>query len=303
MLRRGTIPVIKKGGQSMGPQGPQEPQVVQQPEQPIVPSSGSVPPIASQPMPGAKKGLSKGALWGIIGGAAGVVLLLVGVILAVTVFGGPNKADYEKAASVFSEATTAYNDMGIKSYELTSSSSTETTRKNALEGMKKLQETFNTKFEEAGKLKGIANDKALKDKWTKVDEKRAKFNSSVEEIYEISEKVTPIVKELSDFSSPTVSEVSSLRKKIEGVSVKNAATNTYITALANFLKAYEDYATYRASGSYDSSAYSKYNAAYNAYYDASKDWRSSIEKMTDEAELKNELNALSDALNEKEFAK
>ena len=44
-----------------------------------------------------KKKMSKGALWGIIGGKIGLVVIIVGVVLAVLLLGGPSKADYKAA--------------------------------------------------------------------------------------------------------------------------------------------------------------------------------------------------------------
>jgi hypothetical protein len=281
------------------PQQPPQPQFQPQPPQPNAFGSGPA-PVPGTPMPSApKKGLSKGALFGIIGGAVALVLLVVGVILAITLLGGPAKDDYRKAGDTLNSSITAYNKIGSESYELTSSSGTDSSRKNAIESMKKYQSDFNDKFQEAGKMKGIANDKDLKEKWNKVEEKRAKFNTSVEELFEVSEKVVPLMKEISNITSPTASQLSSIRERIEGIKVKNAPTNDYLTALAKYLKAAEDYANYRNAGSYDSSAYTKYSSALNDYYDATKDWSTAIKKMTDEAELKDSLNDLRDALVEK----
>lgn len=296
----------------MGPQEPQQPAApAPQPPQPPQPQFQAQPPQPNAfgsgpaPMPGApmppvqKKGLSKGAMFGIIGGAVGLILIIVGVVLAITLLGGPTREDYRKAGDTLSDATTAYNKIGTEGYELTSSSGTDASRKNAIETMKKYQSEFDDKFQEAGKMKGIANDKELKEKWDKVEERRSKFNTSVEELYEVSEKVVPIMREISNITSPTASQLSSIRERVEGTKVKNAPTNDYLTALANYLKASEDYANYRSTGTYDSSAYTKYSSAMNDYYDATKDWSTAIKKMTDEAELKDQLNDLRDAIVDK----
>ena len=50
-----------------------------------------------------KKGLSKGALWGIIGGSIGLIVIIVGIVLAVVFLGGPSKADYQEAAKTLKE--------------------------------------------------------------------------------------------------------------------------------------------------------------------------------------------------------
>lgn len=120
--------------------GPQEPQIPQEPEQPVPqppmqpnpqpqpqfiqqPQMQQFPqtqmpqpagPVIGAPMPSPKKRLSKGALWGIIGGAVGLVLVIVGVVLALTVFNGPTKADYVQANGTVNDAIDAYNDAGDK---------------------------------------------------------------------------------------------------------------------------------------------------------------------------------------------
>jgi hypothetical protein len=66
-----------------------------------------------QPMqPQPKKKLSKGALWGIIGGAIALVLVVVGAILAIVLLGGPTKADYKEAADYMSSESGSFGDAG-----------------------------------------------------------------------------------------------------------------------------------------------------------------------------------------------
>ena len=50
-----------------------------------------------------KKGLSKSALWGIISGSIGLIVIVVGIVLAVIFLGGPSKADYQEAAKAIKE--------------------------------------------------------------------------------------------------------------------------------------------------------------------------------------------------------
>ena len=73
-----------------------------QQSQQIQPTPNQVPP---QPTPGMsyqmppKKKMSKGALWGIIGGSIGLIILIVGIVLAIIFLGGPSKADYKDLIS------------------------------------------------------------------------------------------------------------------------------------------------------------------------------------------------------------
>ncbi|MDO4773981.1 MAG: hypothetical protein Q4A37_02545 [Candidatus Saccharibacteria bacterium] len=93
------------------PQGPAPQPMPPQPMQPVQPMPPQPPfggpvnpmnpmgPVGPAPM-GApyqmppKKGLSKGALWGIIGGSIALILLIVGVIMAVLLLSGPSREDY-----------------------------------------------------------------------------------------------------------------------------------------------------------------------------------------------------------------
>lgn len=301
----------------MGPQEPQQPQ--QAPVQPVMPQpqdvqqpqqfpQTQVPPVQPTGMapytstPAPKKGLSKGALWGIIGGGVGLVLVIVGVVLALTLFGGPTKADYSKAGDKVSEANSAYNNMSSNAYDLTSSSSTDTSRKNARESMQESADKFNAAFEEAGKMKGISGDKEVKEKYDAVEAKRTLFNSYLEKLLEISEKFTPVYSDFGNLSSSsTTSQLSAARKSLEDIgTLKDDATNTFIVASITYLKSLEDYKKYRdaytAGGTYDATAFTKYSSAYDTYADAAKDWQSSLTKTADEAELKDDLNALANTL-------
>ncbi len=75
------------------PPQPASPQPMMTPQPPVGSPIGPIPTVTPQPIP-PKKGLSKGALWGIIGGSIAFVLLIVGIILAVVFLSGPSKEDY-----------------------------------------------------------------------------------------------------------------------------------------------------------------------------------------------------------------
>ena len=47
-----------------------------------------------------RKKLSRGTLWGIIGGSIGLVVVVVAVILAIVFLGGPSKEDYKDLVSM-----------------------------------------------------------------------------------------------------------------------------------------------------------------------------------------------------------
>ena len=70
----------------------------------VPPTTGTPAPQSGAPKPGIKKGL----LFGIIGGAIGLVLLVVAAILWFTVFSGPSKADYETAHNAMTDVRDSY---------------------------------------------------------------------------------------------------------------------------------------------------------------------------------------------------
>lgn len=65
--------------------------------------SDQAPGVASMPPAQPKKPMSKGLLWGLVGGGIAFVVLIIVVIVAVLLFGGPSKSDYSKAARLVSQ--------------------------------------------------------------------------------------------------------------------------------------------------------------------------------------------------------
>ena len=85
---------------------PQPPKPPKAPQQSVSPSGQNPVPQQAQPgapvpaqAPAGSKGLSKGALWGIIGGSVGFLLLIIIVVLVLLLNIGPSKDDYRQAAS------------------------------------------------------------------------------------------------------------------------------------------------------------------------------------------------------------
>ena len=73
------------------------------PSQPVPPVPQPQQPLQQGVPMQPKKGLSKGALWGIISGSIGLIVIVVGIVLAVIFLGGPSKADYQEAAKAIKE--------------------------------------------------------------------------------------------------------------------------------------------------------------------------------------------------------
>ena len=89
------------------PQTPPQPQFQQAPQQPQAQQPQPQQQFPQQPVMGTpyqmppKKKMSKGALWGIIGGSIGLIILVIGVVLAVILLSGPSKEDYKDLLSQF----------------------------------------------------------------------------------------------------------------------------------------------------------------------------------------------------------
>lgn len=80
-----------------------QPQPQSQPtsQQPTQPGAGQPQPmqpgVAGVPPQYPKQGMSKGLLWGLIGGGVALVLLIIGVVVFFVFFGPPSRDDYAKA--------------------------------------------------------------------------------------------------------------------------------------------------------------------------------------------------------------
>lgn len=77
-----------------------QPQPVSQ--QPAQPAAGQPQPmqpggVAGVPPQYPKQGMSKGLLWGLIGGSVALVLLIIIVVVCIVLFSGPSTEDYRKA--------------------------------------------------------------------------------------------------------------------------------------------------------------------------------------------------------------
>jgi hypothetical protein len=77
---------------------PQSQPTSQQPTQPAAGQPQPMQPgVAGMPPQYPKQGMSKGLLWGLIGGGVALVLLIIGVVVFFVFFGPPSRDDYAKA--------------------------------------------------------------------------------------------------------------------------------------------------------------------------------------------------------------
>ena len=83
------------------PAAQSQPQSQPASQQPTQPAAGQPQPmqpgVAGMPPQYPKQGMSKGLLWGLIGGGVALVLLIIGVVVFFVFFGPPSRDDYAKA--------------------------------------------------------------------------------------------------------------------------------------------------------------------------------------------------------------
>ena len=246
--------------------------------------------------------MNKGLIWGIIGGAVGLVLIIVAIVVSLVMFSGPSENDYMEAQKVLDEAHTAYSDISDKTYALFSSSGKEASNSSTVDSLKKSKQTLDEKFDKLSKMKAIIGDKKVKEKWDKLNAKRDKFNKMIDFSIELSEKVLPVYsKALQIGSYSTVSDINRMITDIENISISDTDTKQMLTEAANYLRAARDYANAKNSSSYsyDSNAYDKYLDAADLFEAAHKKWVDSVDKRTDESQIKDEVNDLIEALSHK----
>lgn len=134
------------------------------------------------------KGLSKGALWGIIGGSIGLVVLIIGIVLAVVFLGGPSKDDYKAAHEQMTSVRSAYLKVGtsFRSVLYGSSSASADDIKEAITNYKS----------SVDKLKGMKalRDKDVKQKYDEFVSQNEKFTTAVDELADASDEILAISK-------------------------------------------------------------------------------------------------------------
>ena len=247
-----------------------------------------------------KKKLSKGALWGIIGGSIAVVLAIVGIVLAVVFLGGPGKEDYNKAGDTLADAVTAYNKITANEVRLNTYITSDSSRQSIVDAIKQGHSEINTKLDELSKMKGVAGDKDVKEKYEAVAAKRDKFNNLINLELKIIDEFYPIITKMRSLgASATPGNIESLIKDIEGVSIDHESTKAFKNDMLEFLRAAKDNAEARAGGRVDSSASLKYFQAATKYQRAALKWQSDLKKEIEEAQIRSELNALRDILHDK----
>ena len=211
------------------PAVPPMPQM-QQPAVPQMPGAAPVPP---------KKGLSKGALWGIIGGSIGLIV----IVLAVVFLGGPSKADYQEALKTLEEFT---------NHKVTPSAQSS----NSDDSKKRIEDSINRADT---MMKKLESSKIMRDGETKksFDEYKAAYDKArpnMEKIASVTEKLQGFSKKCtpatSNFFGKPADEVKKLydEKMSDCYQLLDNLAKSEEKALQEFAKKMKEY--YKAFGDY-----------------------------------------------------
>lgn len=311
-------PYYAEAQASFAPQAPVDQQVPVTPAAPIAPVA---PVQQTQPnyfaqttqnqapfsAAAAKKGSKKGLIIGLIAGVSGLAIIGVAIAVLFLVL-GVSKKDYSDASTKMTAVVKSYNDAGAIYLGTTS---TKTEIKNGVDKINDSVDKFGNGFTELGRMKAIKNDKELKKSYEAAVAKKVKFDESVNTAVEAYGIILPAMTDYSSSSSlsSTINNITAAKKSLQGIEGLEYETNKQLvnSLVAQFEKL-ETLATKVQAGRdnyklYDSSAVSEYYDTATAISTTMRDWQSNLNKLSDEGDMRDELNGLSDMLLEKSIKK
>lgn len=276
------------------------PQPVVQPQNPFDnPQQPVTAPAAPMVTPPKK---SKTGL--IVGLAVGGGLFIIGliIVLILVLGGGISKKDYSDAQIKASTVATEYN--SISSVYI-SSYSTETEIKNGVDKINTNLAEFNSSVTALGETKAIKNDQEAAKLYKALTDKKTKFDEVMKSSIESYEKLLPAFVSIDSTQSNYVERVKSMQKGLNSVSGLVSDLNikflSDLKAIANDMMpvaervqaGLDDYTKY------DSSATTEFYQLTSKWTTAVSDWQSNLEKASEGAELKDQINALGEYLTNK----
>ncbi len=283
----------------------------QQVQPPVVPMPQPVPP---QPTPGMpyqmppKKKMSKGALWGIIGGSIGLIILIVGIVLAVIFLGGPSKADYQAAQEKMNSIITKYNKVS-SSLSYVSTSETKSSLESNRDKITTAKSDINKAFTDLGKMKAVTNDKEVREKYDNIKNRLEKFNEVMDALGEVYGKLLPAMSEYASTSSSynisnLATSIKKTRQDLKNADIKHEYNKKFVKDFTEQLEKMEEMlpkiiemrSDYKK---YDSSYMTEFYTINTKIQKIAREWQSNMQKIGEEGELRNELNSLEDTLVDK----
>ena len=263
----------------------------------------------------AKKGLSKGLLWGIIGGSIGLVLLVVGLIVAWSFF-VPNKADYTEASktveSISKERFNLTSKLSSLQFGLSGTPTTDTVFNNDVEAAEKSLEQMKTDLEELKQSKAIRSGES-KDKFSEMETKLTESITWYENALTSFKDSRVVLKDCSStsYSSSQLTSVrsamTSCANSLKGVKdLKNSDVKEFISRAATFyeeaLSIIDKIASIPERDMYGS-RYGEFSSLSEQWYDLSddisdisRDFNSNFEKHSKEIDPATSITQLNEAL-------
>ena len=150
-----------------------------------------VQPAPTQPAPQGpvkKKGMSKGMLWGIIGGSIAFILLVVGIVLAVILLSGPSKEDYKEAHDKVTKVRGTYLRVGSAFRMVSYGTSTASTDK-----IKESVEEYKKSVDDLKDMKAL-RDKDVKQKYDDFIKQNNEFTTMVGDLADASDELLETTK-------------------------------------------------------------------------------------------------------------
>lgn len=296
--------VAPQAGPAAVPPQPQfQPQPAPQPQPAFTtqPQLAFAPQPVASPAPMEQSGQVKPKIGLIIGAVVGVAVLIAAAIAGFILLSGPTKDDYKKSAATASDAVASYNGM---SATYISTSATETELKNDLSTLKTNRSKFDTQFAELATQKAISRDAEVNKLYKAATDKKVRFDNALDAQIEAYEKILPLVIKMDSTTSDLsayASMISTLRGDLQALQLNEQVNKDYINSLVRDLKKVEALIPTIVAGradyrKYDSKATSDYYDTIDSLRNDDRDWKSNMEKLQSDGELRDELNKLEDAL-------
>lgn len=251
-----------------------------------------------------KKILSgKGKLIAIIGGALGIAAV-AGLAFFFISLNKVSPSEYETALKTAVDVSSAYSDIqGV----YISSSSTETERENGLDTLEKAKAELDSKLAELSTMKAAKKDKDVKAALATLTEKKSEYDIAYGAEVEAYEKIYPIASEFrADTVSLTDNGIAALmgkyRDRVRGVTgLEHNINKTYLKSLGDLFEKLERLAEKVVEGridyrKYDSQVTSDFYSSISDVSNADRDWRSNMDKLTSEADIRDSIYDLGDLL-------
>ena len=132
--------------------------------------------------------MSKGMLWGIIGGSIAFILLVVGIVLAVILLSGPSKEDYKEAHDKVTKVRGTYLRVGSAFRMVSYGTSTASTDK-----IKESVEEYKKSVDDLKDMKAL-RDKDVKQKYDDFIKQNNEFTTMVGDLADASDELLETTK-------------------------------------------------------------------------------------------------------------